>query len=910
MALDLAGYKLTFEDEFDSFSRYTGAADSGTWKTWFYFGDRTLNGNGERQYYMDADYKGSSSKPLGVDPFSIRPDPKEAGDGVLVIEAKPTDPSVKPHIWGYDYTSGLITTEPTFSQKYGYFEMRAKLPEGKGLWPAFWLLPTDKSWPPEIDALEFFGGANSRGEGGVTRYHWGAIGGQGGWVDVGVDLTKDFHNYGVEWTQSELIYYFDGKEIARAPTPSSANKPMYMLANLAVGGSWVELPTSATKFPAELQIDYIRAYSKDPNAPSYGGGNGGGGSSPIPAPPPTAGSDVETPTPSQAPTNTVANNSPTGTSANDHLNGNWGNTQTFQGGKGDDTYGVGDPGMKIVEKAGEGVDTVSAWVDYTLPGNVENIVVGSPYGVKITGNAGANILAGNTGSDTLTGGAGKDLFVMAKGGGQDVITDFSPADDQVRLEGYGFADFNAVKAAMTQSGSNVVLALGDGEQLTFLNRVIADFTAASFAGLGGAAPAPDPDPDPTPTPEPNPEPSPSGKSTIKLRVSEDAWQGDAQFRLVVDGKQVGGDHTVTAKHGAGAWQEIVVEGDFGSAGPQKVEVKFVNDAWGGTPTTDRNLYVDWIEVNGHRFEGEQALSNSASSEVRASEAIMEENGSLVFDTHGAAPGEAEPDPTPDPEPNPTPDPTPAPDPEANDPEADPTPEQPVIATLDAKATPEVARSYVGGSGSTLNGTAGANDIFASRAGQTLNGNGGNDVFHIGTHTDAKIVAGTGGVTEVSTWASKYKLPDGVDNLRAEGSYAHDLTGNAGHNWIVGSNGNDRLNGGAGNDVLQVGTGANELIGGAGADMFVFADKAGHDNVIRDFALGSDMLDVRGALASAGYEGTDPVADQYLSLVATGADGTAIMFDPDGEGGAAAHKLVTIEHVLPSALKLGVDVAWH
>ena len=66
MALDLSGYKLTFEDEFNSFSRYTGAAGSGTWKTWFYFGDRTLNGNGERQYYMDQDFKGSSSKPLGV----------------------------------------------------------------------------------------------------------------------------------------------------------------------------------------------------------------------------------------------------------------------------------------------------------------------------------------------------------------------------------------------------------------------------------------------------------------------------------------------------------------------------------------------------------------------------------------------------------------------------------------------------------------------------------------------------------------------------------------------------------------------------------------------------------------------------------------------------------------------------
>jgi beta-glucanase (GH16 family) len=893
VALDLSGYKLTFEDEFNSFSRYTGAAGSGTWKTWFYFGDRTLNSNGERQYYMDPDFKGSASKALGVNPFSVQADPKQAGDGVLNIHGQPTDPAVKPYIWGYDYTSGLITTEPTFTQTYGYFEMRAKLPAGKGLWPAFWMLPADKSWPPELDPLEFFGGPSASGEGGVTKYHWGAIGGSGGWADVGIDVTQDYHTYGLKWQKDYLTYYFDGREIAKAATPASANKPMYMLANLAIGGNWPGRPDASFK-GADMKVDYIRAYSNDPNAKPIGPTPT---PTPTPAPTPTptptptpstGGSDVTTPTETKAPANTVANNSPLGTSANDFLNGNWGNTQTFQGGEGDDTYGVGDTGMKVLEKAGEGVDTVSAWLDYTLPANVENIVVGAPYAVKITGNAGANILAGNTGNDTLTGGAGKDLFVMAQGGGQDVITDFSIADDQVKLQGYNLADFNAVKAAMTQSGNNVVLALGNGDHLTFNNHKIADFKAANFVGMSGATPTPTPTPTPVPTPAPTP--NPAGQSTIKLHVSEDGWKGDAQFQVFVDGKQVGGNHTVTASHRAGAWQDVVVTGDFGSAGPQKVEVKFVNDAWGGSASTDRNMYVDWVDVNGHRFEGENASFNSASLKTSATEAIMGSNGTLSFDTDGSSRNAT-----------PTPMPTPS---------TDPSGDVPVIGTLDATATPGGARTYVHTTGSTVNGTSGADDLYTNGAGQTLKGNGGNDIFHISSDIDAKIVVGTTGITEVSTWAPKYTLADGVDNLRAEGDYAHNLTGNAGHNWIAGGDANDTLNGGAGNDVLQVGTGANDLTGGSGKDMFVFADKADHDNVVHDFAVGADMIDLSGALKSAGYTGSNAVADHYISLVQAGADGTTIMIDPDGNGAGAAHKLVTIEHVLPSALKMGADVVWH
>jgi beta-glucanase (GH16 family) len=783
VAVDLSGYKLTFQDEFGSFNRWTGNGSDGTWKTWFYFGDRSLPSNGERQYYMDPDVKGSGSQPLGVNPFSVIADPTQAGDNSLRIEGKPTDPAVKSKIWGYDYTSGLITTEPTFSQTYGYFEMRAKLPEGKGLWSAFWLLPTDKSWPPEIDALEFFGGTNSRGEGGVTEYHWGAIGGKGGWKDVGVDVTQDYHTYGVKWEKDFLTYYFDGQEIAKAPTPADAHKPMYMLANLAIGGNWPESPNGSTKFPANMDIDYIRAYSNDPNATPVG-------SNPTPTPTPTpapapapaptpstgnGGADVTEPTASAAPTNTVANNSTVGTAANDLLNGDYGNLKSFAGGQGDDTYGVGDTGIKIVEKAGEGVDTVSAWLDYTLPNNVENILVGAPYGVKITGNAGANILTGNTGNDTLTGGGGNDLFVMKKGGGTDVVTDFSTADDHVRLEGYGLTDFDAVKAAMTQSGSNVVLNLGTGEQLTFNNHKVADFTAANFVGLSGGVtppptPTPTPTPDVTPTPTPTPAPTPgadAGQSTITLHVAEDAWRGDAKFQLVVDGKQVGTDYTVTADHGT-AWQDVVVTGDFGAQGPSQVEVKFINDAWGGAAGSDRNLYIDSIEVNGKVFEGEHAAFNSASLKTSPTEAIMEGNGTVGFKTAGAPPA----------------------------PSATPTP------------TPD---------------------------------------------------------------------PSGP--------------GNSGGN--------------SGGEVL-----VNELTASSGKDVFVFADKASHDFLIHDFAADTDVIDVRAALKSAGYSGTDPVADHYLSLVADGTGGTTLMFDADGNGAGEAHKLVTIEHVLPTALKMGTELVWH
>jgi beta-glucanase (GH16 family) len=245
--LDLTGYTLTYDDEFNAFA-FSPDGSRG-YKTTLVSGDRTLPSNAEQEYYSDAS--------VGVDPFRLE-------NGALTIRASPgSNPKKLP------YNSGVITTERSFTQTYGYFEIRAELPQGQGMWPAFWLLPPDKSWPPEFDALEAFGAPNANKEGGPNRIHVGAItkdystGGGGDWVTVPADIFKGYHTYGVDWKPDTVTFYFDRQQIYQVKTPSDMHKPMCMLANLAVGGKW---PGPAAGESGVMKIDYIRVYSSDPKA--------------------------------------------------------------------------------------------------------------------------------------------------------------------------------------------------------------------------------------------------------------------------------------------------------------------------------------------------------------------------------------------------------------------------------------------------------------------------------------------------------------------------------------------------------------------------------------------------------------------------------------------------------------------
>lgn len=240
-----SGWKMTFDDEFDTLdmSRYETHLPQA----------RFIGGQGEKEIYVDRMYAGDGSTPLNLNPFSVK-------DGVLTIRADRPTTAIRQHLEGQQYTSGMLTTRHSFSQLYGYFEMRAKLPLGKGLWPAFWLCAIDLSWPPEIDVME------SLGHNPTTLYTTVHMGQRDkpdkiGFATQVADTTTDFHTYGMLWSPTVIAWYFDGKRVAYTPTPPDVRKAMYMLINLAVGGDWPGDPDASMKFPADMQLDYVRVYA-------------------------------------------------------------------------------------------------------------------------------------------------------------------------------------------------------------------------------------------------------------------------------------------------------------------------------------------------------------------------------------------------------------------------------------------------------------------------------------------------------------------------------------------------------------------------------------------------------------------------------------------------------------------------
>jgi len=261
--LDRSGLVPTFSDEFDSLNldlEDRKAQQQGTWRTNFGYGgptsldSRTLVNNAELEIYVDPSFAGTAKASLGLNPFHI-------ANGKLDIVAEPLKENLRQFAWGRTYSSGLLTTKGSFTQKYGIFEIRMKSPRGKGLWPAFWLLPANNAWPPEVDILEILGDNPKK-----LYVSWHSnVGGEhtSGTepIDV-VDTSADFHTYSFEWTKDTINWFFDDIQIASKPTPADFDQPMYLLANLAVGGGWPGSPDDSTRFPATYSIDWIRVFDR------------------------------------------------------------------------------------------------------------------------------------------------------------------------------------------------------------------------------------------------------------------------------------------------------------------------------------------------------------------------------------------------------------------------------------------------------------------------------------------------------------------------------------------------------------------------------------------------------------------------------------------------------------------------
>lgn len=189
----------------------------------------------------------NSSEPQGYHPSAISFD----ADGMVFTMTE--ENTAVPEL---DYTSGMVTSYPSFNPLYGAFEARMKLSNTNGAWPAFWMMPTDQVWPPEIDIMENWGKASFNLQTEHT-FHFPrpTPGGHSGTVHgFSSDVGNAFHVFGCLWEPNRIRWYVDGA-VVKDLTTSLADKQMYLIANLA--GQQGSTPT----VPASIHVDYIRAWS-------------------------------------------------------------------------------------------------------------------------------------------------------------------------------------------------------------------------------------------------------------------------------------------------------------------------------------------------------------------------------------------------------------------------------------------------------------------------------------------------------------------------------------------------------------------------------------------------------------------------------------------------------------------------
>ena len=189
-----------------------------------------------------------------------------SGQGGLILTAKKGGSG---HMCWYgpcEYTAVKIQT--TFSQTYGRFEARIKLPPGTGLWPAFWMIPAERTKSGrhdngEIDIIE----VNNRQQNVILGYAHPHVGGTHNYrAEKVLDMSpsSQYHVYGVDWTPAGITWTFDGQPYGHmnAYPGWPFDNPFIMLLDLAVGGNWPGPPSAGTVFPAQMLVSWVRVYKE------------------------------------------------------------------------------------------------------------------------------------------------------------------------------------------------------------------------------------------------------------------------------------------------------------------------------------------------------------------------------------------------------------------------------------------------------------------------------------------------------------------------------------------------------------------------------------------------------------------------------------------------------------------------
>ena len=207
--------------------------------------------------------------------YTDRPENSSIEGGALVITARAEKFTGRDGI-ARDYTSARLKTLGRFSQAYGRFEARIKIPRGQGIWPAFWMMGVNidsRGWPDdgELDVMENIGREPSTVHG--TLHGPGYSGADGLSTPFqspnGRPFADDYHLYAVEWEPSQIRWYVDGtnfKTVKPSDLPAGArwvfDHEMFMLLNVAVGGNWPGNPDQTSVFPQQMLVDYVRVYRR------------------------------------------------------------------------------------------------------------------------------------------------------------------------------------------------------------------------------------------------------------------------------------------------------------------------------------------------------------------------------------------------------------------------------------------------------------------------------------------------------------------------------------------------------------------------------------------------------------------------------------------------------------------------
>jgi beta-glucanase (GH16 family) len=251
-----AGFTLVWSDEFNGANGSSPDASK-----WTY--DSGVGGNGWGNNELET--------------YTNRTTNAQIQGGNLVITAvketyaDPSDGVIR------NYTSARLKTQGLFSQAYGRFEARIKIPAGQGMWPAFWMLGnniTSVGWPKcgEIDIMENIGKEPATVHGSLHSSSTVARTSDATApfsLPAGQNLADDFHLYAVEWDPGTVRFYVDSNLYAtftQSQWPAAGawtfDHPFFLILNLAVGGDWPGSPDNTTIFPQQMLVDYVRVYTK------------------------------------------------------------------------------------------------------------------------------------------------------------------------------------------------------------------------------------------------------------------------------------------------------------------------------------------------------------------------------------------------------------------------------------------------------------------------------------------------------------------------------------------------------------------------------------------------------------------------------------------------------------------------